>query len=424
MKTLEQLEIQIIFYPSAKMGKMLRVLIVLMLELVMRIQGQTVSMTILNSAIAKGAVCLDGSPPGYHFDKGFGDGSDNWLLIFEGGGWCESTSECLIRKNIFRGSTNLMNKTLQFKGILNNQKLLNPVFYNWNRVKIRYCDGASFMADVEEVDPATNLHFRGARVFVAIIEDLLAKGLNKAHNALLGGCSAGGMSSIFKCDEFRNLLSKRTKRTKVKCLADAGYFINRKDIAGKSYIETKFNGVVQTHRLAGNLPKTCTSKLSPGLCFFPENIVKDIRTPLFILNAEYDVWQVHNILIPTYADPKRSWTDCKNNIANCSPTQLNTLQEFRSDFINALENVKKSEYNGLFINSCFVHCQTEVQEIWTGPNSSKLAGKTMAEAVGEWFYDKNLFRQLDCPYPCDKTCHNTVLNGTSPKRPNYIEFNI
>lgn len=28
-------------------------------------------------------VCLDGSPPAYHFDKGFGAGVNNWLIHIE-----------------------------------------------------------------------------------------------------------------------------------------------------------------------------------------------------------------------------------------------------------------------------------------------------------------------------------------------------
>lgn len=28
-------------------------------------------------------------------------------------------------------------------------------FYNWNRVKIRYCDGSSFTGDVEAVNPVS-----------------------------------------------------------------------------------------------------------------------------------------------------------------------------------------------------------------------------------------------------------------------------
>lgn len=88
-------------------------------------------------------------------------------------------------------------------------------FYNWNRVKVRYCDGSSFTGDVEEVESvcsglglsarsfmckmyieidlifamqSTNLHYRGARVWDAIIEDLLNRGMSKAKNV----CSTAG----------------------------------------------------------------------------------------------------------------------------------------------------------------------------------------------------------------------------------------
>lgn len=31
------------------------------------------------------------------------------------------------------------------------------VFYNWNRVFVRYCDGASFTGDVEAIDPVSHI---------------------------------------------------------------------------------------------------------------------------------------------------------------------------------------------------------------------------------------------------------------------------
>ncbi|KAJ0593934.1 putative pectinacetylesterase/NOTUM [Helianthus annuus] len=42
--------------------------------------SEEVKITLIESAVAKGAVCLDGSPPAYQFDKGFGDGVNNWLV--------------------------------------------------------------------------------------------------------------------------------------------------------------------------------------------------------------------------------------------------------------------------------------------------------------------------------------------------------
>lgn len=41
--------------------------------------------------------------------------------------------------------------------------------------------------------------------------------------ALLSGCSAGGLATLIHCDEFRELLPKEAK---VKCLADAGFFLD------------------------------------------------------------------------------------------------------------------------------------------------------------------------------------------------------
>ncbi|KAJ8526637.1 hypothetical protein K7X08_029114 [Anisodus acutangulus] len=58
----------------------------------------------------------------------------------------------------------------------------NPEFYNWNRVRVKYCDGSFFTGDVEQVDAENKLFFRGARIFKAIMEDLWSKGMRNAEN--------------------------------------------------------------------------------------------------------------------------------------------------------------------------------------------------------------------------------------------------
>jgi hypothetical protein len=40
-----------------------------------------------------------------------------------------------------------MSKTVVFTGVLSNNASQNPDFYNWNKVRLRYCDGASFAGD-------------------------------------------------------------------------------------------------------------------------------------------------------------------------------------------------------------------------------------------------------------------------------------
>lgn len=39
-----------------------------------------------------------------------------------------------------------------------------------------------FLLDLPTIFQATKLHFRGARVFLAVMEDLLAKGMKNAEN--------------------------------------------------------------------------------------------------------------------------------------------------------------------------------------------------------------------------------------------------
>ncbi|KAE9445778.1 hypothetical protein C3L33_22324, partial [Rhododendron williamsianum] len=94
-------------------------------------------------------------------------------------------------------------------------------FFNWNRVKLRYCDGASFAGDGE--DKAAKLEFKGQRIWSAAMEELMSRGMHNANQALLSGCSAGGLASILHCDEFRDLFPGSTK---VKCLSDAGLFLD------------------------------------------------------------------------------------------------------------------------------------------------------------------------------------------------------
>nr|GMD87852.1 pectin acetylesterase 8-like [Ipomoea batatas] len=96
-------------------------------------------------------------------------------------------------------------------------------FCSWNRVQVHYCDGSSFTGDVEEVNSTTNLSYRGGRIFNGIMDDLLAKGMANATNAILSGGSAGGLAVILHCDRFTSRLSPSAR---VKCLSDSAYFLH------------------------------------------------------------------------------------------------------------------------------------------------------------------------------------------------------
>ncbi|KAG2402444.1 Pectin acetylesterase [Vigna angularis] len=338
-----------------------------------------VGLTLIPSAAAKGAVCLDGTLPGYHLHRGYGSGANSWIVNLEGGGWCNDVKSCVYRKKTRRGSSRFMEKQIPFTGILSNSAEDNPDFFNWNRVKIRYCDGASFAGDSEH--QAAQLQFRGQRIWLAAVEDLMSKGMR------------------FAKQDFRSF----------NCwlIPPLNYRI---DVSRGHSIRNLFSGVVELQGVQKNLPRTCTNHLDPTSCFFPQNLIANIRTPLFILNTAYDSWQIQSSLAPSSADPRGYWHDCRLNHAKCTASQIQYLQGgFRNQMLNGIKSFSRSYQNGLFINSCFAHCQSERQDTWFADNSPVIGNKAIALAVGDWYFDRAVVKAIDCPYPCDNTCHHLVF---------------
>jgi len=280
-------------------------------------------------------------------------------------------------------------------------------FYNWNKVKIRYCDGASFSGHVQDqVKNGTGFFFRGQRIWEAVMADLLSKGLSRAKQAFLTGCSAGGLSTYIHCDDFRALLPKTPT---VKCLADGGFFLDVEDIAGRRYMRAFYNDVARLQDVRKKFPN-CSPDMKPGQCFFPREVAKSITTPMFILNPAYDVWQVEHVLSPEGSDPQNLWRNCRMDITKCSSKQLEILQGFRKALLDAINEFKNRRDWGMFIDSCFIHCQSMKAITWHSPSAARINNKTAAEAVGDWFFDRREVKEIDCEYPCNLTCYNAVLD--------------
>lgn len=375
---------------------------------------EPVALTLLAGAREKGAVCLDGTPPGYHLIRGSGSGSNSWLVHLEGGGWCSTVKDCSNRRMSQLGSSNFM-KPLQFAGagIFGSDQLQNPDFYNWNRVYVRYCDGASFSGDAEgQAQDGTTLHFKGLRIYEAVIDELMGKGLANATQVLLTGCSAGGLATILHCDDFS---ARFPHEVSVKCLADAGFFLDVKDISGQRSFWSVYNGVVHLQNVRKVLPKDCLANKEPTECFFPAELIKSIHTPIFILNSGYDSWQIQYVLVPGSSAPDKSWLSCRENLANCNSTQIKVLDGFRNTMVDDLKVVVEDKQDwGLFIDSCFTHCQTLSGTSWNSPVSTRLGNKSIAEAVGDWHFGRSKrVKEIDCLYPCNPTCSSPTWPSAS-----------
>merc|ERR1712216_851935 len=102
--------------------------------------------------------------------------------------------------------------------------------HNWNAVELRYCDGASLSGDKESAAnvSGTVLHYRGRAILDAEIRSLLVeRGMNKATDVVVSGCSAGGLATFLHCDHWADAIKKATKGVaKVACMPDSGFFLD------------------------------------------------------------------------------------------------------------------------------------------------------------------------------------------------------
>ncbi|TKW13140.1 hypothetical protein SEVIR_5G079400v4 [Setaria viridis] len=367
-----------------------------------------VELTLLAAAHDKGAVCLDGSPPGYHLQPGSGAGSRSWLIHLEGGGWCDTVRSCAGRTLTDFGSSKFMQRQINFTGILSNDPVLNPDFYSWNRVFVRYCDGASFAGDSQHEDGNGTLFFRGRRIWEAVLDELMQKGLAHSKQALLTGCSAGGLATLLHCNDFR---ARFPQEVSVKCLPDAGFFLDAKDLSGQRHMRSVYNGVVHLQNVTKVLPKDCLlANKDPTECFFPAEIIKSISTPTFIVNSAYDTWQVQNVVATDSSSPDESWRRCRADIRSCNSSQIQVLNEFRKEMVDGLTAVEDNTNCSWFIDSCFTHCQAWFDNSpWNHPVSPRLGSKTLVEAVGDWYFGRSqnqVVREIGCEYPCNPTCNS------------------
>jgi hypothetical protein len=123
----------------------------------------------LHNISTTGAMCLDGTPAGIYYSKGYGEGANKTIVHFQGGGWCygftpeDVANDCYNRAQTNIGSTKNLAEVWyegdRFPGDIN----FDLNFYNWNRYWIVYCDGTGHQGYLEQpvVVKNTSLYFRG-----------------------------------------------------------------------------------------------------------------------------------------------------------------------------------------------------------------------------------------------------------------------
>jgi len=283
---------------------------------------------------------------------------------------------------------------------MSDQPSQNPNFYNWNVAILYYCDGGSFSGFVENPVPynSQKIYYRGKGNLIAASNDMLNnKGLNKATDVIITGCSAGGLSTYLHLDYWRSVIPSSAT---VKGVADAGWFLDTSSVYGHSiytpemqnvfYMMNSTNGV-NSNCIAANKANNMTWK-----CIFAEYTYPHIQTPIFMVNSKYDSWQIPNI----YALP------CYANLKDCNATELSQLLAYGQTFLGTLAGIEASTKDGLWVDACYTHCQT-VGTYWNVVKVPTTDGTQISgyDAFSNWYFNKPEIKAVDtCSYPCNPSC--------------------
>ena len=348
----------------------------------------------LRDAVQKGALCLDGSKPGYYLRQGSDEGRNKWIIYLKGGAWCTTKQDCYERAQTEFGSSDKWRPVVNTEGILSPNKKDNKHFYNWNVAYVKYCDGGSYSGNRSEPVKVEGklIYFRGKRILSAIVDDLLTAGMKHARSLVFTGTSAGGLSVILHADYIR---SRIPEKTSMYSLADDGYFLDVPSTTGSRVFREDLQEVCKLQKCSRGVNRNCVASLPENehwKCLFPQYSVKYVRSKIYIVNSLYDSWQIFNIL----------GIECSTHVEDCSEEDLESIMKYKSTTVKALRPVRKNLHMGLYALSCLQHGETMITERW---NKIKVKGHSISTSFVAWMKDQGKRLLIDSDdYPNNKSC--------------------
>ena len=340
-----------------------------------------------------GALCLDGST--YQFYLKRSQNSRNFILFFEGGGWCsdkvfQNTLEsCVKRTETYLGSTNyFLNKVFGFFGkypnfkrwmyFLSDDKTNNPDFHDYNKIILKYCDGRGFVGFNNDpiVHDGKPLYFRGYNNTMEVLNYAKTHlNLENAENLILSGMSAGALASLVYSNYIRGIMADNVI---VKTISDSGVFFDFEHIDKKKNYSIglvwkdliKFTKPVFPEEFLESYCSFHGEEL--WKCFMPEYFAGEVKIPVFVIMSLFDSYSIYTFV----GDKCRITSD-----DFCFEKEVELYKNKIMGFYRTFVENKKSW--GGFFPGCFLHDYLSFAFDWEN-DKVKVGGMTLRQAVGHW----------------------------------------
>lgn len=372
---------------------------------------------------ALGGRCMDGTMAPYYYREG---NPELWVIYLQGGGACYDKATCDSRAQGRLGSSKHKAPTKKGNtGPLNTNCTANPGFCGATQVYVPYCTSDTHSGNNTDPSPASwGYYFDGHANLVAIINQLEQQyGLGKATMVLLTGGSAGAIGV------FRNVdwLAARLPGATVKGAPNAGWFFPAalSDDLPDDYPPSDWahfaagtHGNMQDNitfatftfgtlwQVRGLLPLACMQAQAPGMwvaCQSVHKLYKYIKTPLFVLENQYDTNQIQaQEHAPAKADNASEYALLAKYVSRYGEAMRNSTMQVLRDAPLA----KKTQKDGLFHTSCFSHSVSD---------SELINGSSYLPILTDWFFEQGA---LAGKYRMVEHCGNNSVYGELPCNPN------
>ncbi|CAI7755521.1 unnamed protein product [Closterium sp. NIES-53] len=118
---------------------------------------------------------------------------------------------------------------------------------------------------------------------------------------------------------------------------------------------------------------------------------------------------------------EEEWHACHMSLQGCDKERLDKIHAYRDEMVAKVSPLlssnrsappvrqrlaaasSESSVNGAYLVSCRAHCMA-MGPMWHGSTAPRIHNKTMAEAVGDWFFNRQSVALVDCQHPCNPTC--------------------
>jgi len=325
------------------------------------------------------ALCNDGTTPVFYFRRGVGDGADKWVIWFKGGGSAHSaetfqgrgpyltSAKPWMTDEYARLGTDGNSKSAdgEANGILSYLPETNPDFYNWNHVYMVYCSSDQWMGTRDASPETGNNYFKGFYIVEAIMDALAdtavigSPGLEAATHVLLTGSSAGANGLRGHIDRLAVDLSYAD----VRAISDAGVnkLFNPVHIMMREQIMKEQDTMWQP-QLDADCVQAHQDRGESWRCFSGSYLVENgyINTPMFIHQDQTD---------PKFVDAIRQTSDNANADVDAISAGIRELL---------------ADWDGVFSPNVNRHILLNEARF----NLTKIEGRTMAETLGNWYFNR------------------------------------